>query len=59
MSPFFFLAAIFWIPVSLAAAGHAALKKRDPRAAAMWMTISVFLPLVGPLAYFVVGRRRS
>ncbi|MBN2720211.1 MAG: PLDc N-terminal domain-containing protein, partial [Proteobacteria bacterium] len=53
-----FLAVILWLPVSAAAAGRAALRKRDPRAAAMWMAISIFIPFAGALSYWVFGINR-
>ncbi|MBN2721131.1 MAG: PLDc N-terminal domain-containing protein, partial [Proteobacteria bacterium] len=37
---------------------HAALRKRDPRAAAMWMAISIFIPFAGALSYWVFGINR-
>jgi len=52
------LAVILWVLVSSVAAGHAALRKRDPRAAAMWMAISIFLPFAGALSYWVFGINR-
>ena len=43
---------------SIAAAGHALLWKRDPRAALGWIVVSVTLPIAGPLLYFVFGVNR-
>jgi cardiolipin synthase len=43
---------------SFAAAGHALLWKRDPRAALGWIVVSLTVPLVGPLFYFVFGINR-
>jgi len=58
MKSLFILGVFFWILVSAAAVGHAALRKRDPRAAAMWMAISTLIPFAGPLAYLVFGINR-
>jgi cardiolipin synthase len=41
------------------AAVHAVSWRREPRAAALWIAISVLLPLIGPLAYFTLGVNRS
>jgi cardiolipin synthase len=43
---------------SVAAALHALLSKREPRAALGWIGVSLALPLVGPLLYFVFGINR-
>lgn len=43
---------------ALAAALHALLFKRDPRAALGWIAVSLTLPLVGPLLYYVFGINR-
>lgn len=40
------------------AAGHALLHKRDPRSALVWVTLSLTVPLVGPLAYWLLGINR-
>ena len=44
--------------VSVAAAGHALLYKRDSRAALGWMGLSLTLPLVGPFLYWCMGINR-
>jgi cardiolipin synthase len=44
--------------ISLAAAGHALLHKRDARAALGWMSLSLTLPLVGPFLYWCLGINR-
>lgn len=55
---------LLWVLIGLcaaaavAAAGHALLNKRDPRAALGWIGASLTLPLVGPLAYFFFGINR-
>ena len=43
---------------SFAAAGHALLWKRDPRAALGWIVVSLTVPVFGPLIYFVFGINR-
>jgi cardiolipin synthase len=40
------------------AAGHAAVYKRDSRAAMLWITLIVFLPLAGAALYFILGINR-
>jgi cardiolipin synthase len=42
-----------------AAAGHALLNKRDPRAAWGWILASILMPLVGPLLYYFLGINRA
>ena len=39
-------------------AGHALLTKRDPRSAAAWVSLCVFFPVVGVLAYLALGNNR-
>ena len=41
--------------MSLVASGHALLYKRDSRAAALWVALTWFVPIVGALLYFVFG----
>jgi cardiolipin synthase len=50
-----FLAAV---AASVAAAGHALLWKRDPRAALGWIVVSLTVPIAGPMFYFVFGINR-
>jgi len=40
------------------AAGHAVLRKRDPRSAIAWVGFICFVPLVGAITYFVFGLNR-
>jgi len=40
------------------AAGHALLHKRDPRSALVWVSLSITIPLLGPLAYWLLGINR-
>lgn len=53
-----------WIVTALSAiaaagaAGHAAVYKRDNRAAMLWITLIVFLPLAGAALYFILGINR-
>src|ERR1017187_8359276 len=44
--------------LSLAAAGHAVLYKRDSRSAIAWVGFIWLVPLVGALLYFVFGVNR-
>ena len=52
------LVIVFSILISAVAAGHALLRKRDPRGAALWLIISILVPFLGPLAYWVLGINR-
>ena len=42
----------------LAAAVHALLNKREPRAALGWLALCVLVPIIGPLLYIVFGINR-
>jgi len=44
--------------LSLAAAGHALLHKRDSRSALVWMILTLTLPLIGPFLYWCMGINR-
>ncbi len=44
--------------LSLVAAGHALLYKRDPRAALGWIVTSLTLPILGPFLYWCAGINR-
>jgi len=44
--------------VSLLAASHALLMKRDPRSALGWIVVSLWFPLIGPLLYWLMGINR-
>jgi len=44
--------------LSLAAAGHALLFKRDSRSALVWTSLSLALPLIGPFLYWCLGINR-
>jgi cardiolipin synthase len=46
------------ILIAMAAAGHALLFKRDPRAALGWIAVCLLYPLVGPILYFLFGINR-
>ncbi|MCB1749901.1 MAG: PLDc N-terminal domain-containing protein [Gammaproteobacteria bacterium] len=52
----------FWVVVHSAPAAwcvyHALLYKRDPRAATGWIMACLFVPVLGPLAYFFFGINR-
>ncbi len=56
---------VLWITIiaasatlSLYAASHALLMKRDPRSALGWILVSLMLPLIGPLLYWTMGINR-
>ena len=44
--------------VSLLAAGHALLSKRDPRAALGWVAVCMMFPVAGPVGYLLFGINR-
>lgn len=44
--------------LSLVAAGHALLYKRDSRSALVWTSLNLTLPLVGPFLYWCLGINR-
>lgn len=50
--------AIMAVVAALFAAGHALLKKRDPRSALVWVVVTLTIPVLGPLAYWVLGINR-
>ena len=54
------IGAALLIPLAagLAAAWHALLYKRDPRAAFGWIGVSLLFPLVGALLYYLLGVNR-
>ena len=47
-----------WVTITIAAVFHILLNKRDPRGAALWLTITGLLPFAGPLLYWVLGINR-
>lgn len=47
-----------WVLLSVLAAGHAVLHKRDSRAAIAWVGFVWFVPLVGAVMYFLFGLNR-
>ncbi|MCF6268051.1 MAG: PLDc N-terminal domain-containing protein, partial [Desulfuromusa sp.] len=52
-----FLLAATWI-LSLLTAGHALLKKRDPRASVGWIITCLAIPGVGAILYWLLGVNR-
>lgn len=44
--------------ISLLAAGHALLWKRDPRSALGWIVVSLYFPFIGPFLYWMLGINR-
>lgn len=46
------------ILLSIACAGHALLRKRDPRAALGWIAVCLLLPGIGALLYMLLGVNR-
>ncbi len=58
MTPADWILAFFVAMLSVLAAGHATLWKRDPKAALGWVAISLTLPVFGALFYFLFGINR-
>ena len=58
MSPTDWILTLLVATFSLVAAGHAALWKRDPKAALGWVAFSLTLPIFGALIYFLFGINR-
>lgn len=58
MSPIYWILIAFALILSVTAAGHAALGKRDPKAALGWVAFSLTLPIAGALTYFLFGINR-
>ena len=52
------LVAVFHFLAALLASIHALLNKRDSRAAALWLGIIWFLPVLGPMLYLALGVNR-
>jgi cardiolipin synthase len=46
------------LSVSVYAAGHALLYKRDPKASVAWIIVCMSFPLAGPFLYFLIGINR-
>lgn len=56
--PLYFLAAAVLFLLGAFSAGHALLRKRDPRAALGWIVACLWVPLAGALAYWTFGINR-
>ncbi len=46
------------IVAALWSAGHALLHKRDPRSALVWVSISLTIPVIGAISYWLLGINR-
>ncbi len=60
-----FESGLFWaslsalsIPLAIFSAGHALLRKRDPRSAFAWLAVCLLLPILGALLYWLFGVNR-
>ena len=56
--PWHWILLLLHIVLAAMATVHAMLYKRDPRAALGWVSVCLFFPLVGPLAYYMFGVNR-
>ena len=54
----YYVAAVLAALLAVAAASHAILYKRDPRAAVSWVGLIILAPVVGPVLYALVGVNR-
>jgi cardiolipin synthase A/B len=54
----YYVAAVLAALLSVFAAGHAILYKRDPRSAVSWVGLIILAPVVGPVLYAMVGVNR-
>lgn len=52
------LVVLFDVGLALFASGHAALNKRDPRAAVMWIALAWLVPFLGAVSYALLGVNR-
>lgn len=46
------------VPLAVYSAAHALLNKKDSRAAFGWIVACLFIPLIGPILYFIFGINR-
>ncbi len=53
-----YLLAALTLSLALLASGHAVVRRRDSRAAVLWLVIIWMMPLVGALLYFILGINR-
>lgn len=56
--PWHWILLVLHIVLATMATVHAMLYKRDPRAALGWVSVCLFFPLVGPVAYYMFGVNR-
>lgn len=56
--PVIWLIEAFVFITGVATALHALLHKREPRAALLWIVICLFIPLLGPILYLLLGINR-
>ena len=56
--PYYFLIGLLLFFLALYSAIHALLNKTDSRAAFGWIVVSLFVPLFGPILYFLFGVNR-
>ena len=56
--PYKYVIGVFLVVTAVYAAIHALIYKKDPRAAFGWIAVCIFIPLFGPLLYFVFGINR-
>ncbi len=56
--PIFWVFEAFVLLLGLSTAVHALLRKREPRAALLWIIVCLFIPLLGPILYLLLGINR-
>ena len=52
------LIAVIAVILAVVSAGHALLRKNDPRSALVWVVICLVLPIAGPFFYWSLGANR-
>lgn len=57
--PIAWIAEAFVMLYGLSTATHALLRKREPRASLLWIIICIFIPILGPTLYLLLGINRS
>ena len=56
--PIYWVFESFVLLLSFSTAVHALLRKREPRASLLWITVCLFIPLLGPILYLLFGINR-
>ena len=57
--PILWITEVFVLLFGLSTAVHALLLKREPRASLLWIIVCIFIPILGPILYLLLGINRS